>query len=310
MRNVSGKGKVKGLIGMCMAASAAVLLLASGATAGGIGGKNFSNIFKPETTHKDTGEAREGHFEGWPQKQCDWDSLHKQFPNIPYIVLINDGRGTTKLMILPPQQPFHPFHFPSTLTANISADPYPGFKFVQWMVYGNRDSVTLGSPTAAKTTVTVKSVSVTIMALFQDINGANGGGGGGSAYPNTCGPGDNMTVDGSAIFGATNTDKTFETVTVNGRIKCDGLKIQNWLFTQKAPPDYVFGKNYKLIDLDRVEEYIKANGHLPEMPSAAEMQKSGVDITEFNMALLKKIEELTLYTIELKKKVDLLKNQK
>jgi hypothetical protein len=284
MRNVSGKGKVKGLIGMCMAASAAVLFITSAIMAGDIAGKNLSGLTQqcvvPPTA---------------PIQKAD-------------IVLINDGRGTTKLIEFQPPHGPHSPNFKNTLSATIMADPYPGFKFVQWMVYGNRDSVTLGSPTASKTTVTVKSVSVTIMALFQDINAASGGGG--SAYPNNCGPGDNMIVDGSVIVGATNTDKTLETMTVNGRIKCDGLKVQNWLFTQKAPPDYVFGKSYSLIDLDRVEEYIKANGHLPEIPSAAEMQKQGLDITEFNMALLKKIEELTLYTIELKKKVEELKGNK
>ena len=120
-----------------------------------------------------------------------------------------------------------------------------------------------------------------------------------------------MIVDGSLTVAATNTDKTLETMTVNGRMKCDGLKINNWLFTQKAPTwMYVFGKGYSLLDLNKVEEYIKANGHLPEIPSAMEMQKSGVDLTELNMMLLKKIEELTLYTIEMKKELEALKGRK
>jgi hypothetical protein len=68
------------------------------------------------------------------------------------------------------------------------------------------------------------------------------------------------------------------------------------------PPDYVFEPTYDLKPLAEIETYIKENKHLPEVPSATEMEKNGVQLGEMNMLLLKKVEELTLYVIELKKR--------
>lgn len=66
-------------------------------------------------------------------------------------------------------------------------------------------------------------------------------------------------------------------------------------------PDYVFDKSYKLPALHEVESYIRQNKHLPEVPSASEIKENGIMVGENSMLLLKKIEELTLYVIELKK---------
>ncbi len=68
-------------------------------------------------------------------------------------------------------------------------------------------------------------------------------------------------------------------------------------------PDYVFEKDYDLRSLEETETYIKNNKHLPEIPSAKEMEANGVQLGEMNMLLLKKIEELTLYVIEQNKKL-------
>lgn len=279
MRKVRGMGKLNGLSIIGLAASAAILFSTTPATSWDNPGLHNSQQCIPPLVSKEKLTAD--------------------------VVLINDGRGTTR--IIKSEPPSFP-HIQNVLTATIIAEAYPGFKFVRWNVYGNRDSVTLDSATKSTTRVTVKSVAVTILAIFEDINGGTTGGG--VSYPNNCGPGDNLIVDGSVTVATSNTDKTLETMTVNGRVKCDGLKIENWLFTQKAPPDYVFGKGYSLLDLNKVEEYIKANGHLPEILSAQEMQKSGVDLIEFNMMLLKKVEELTLYTIQMKKELEELKGRK
>jgi hypothetical protein len=76
-------------------------------------------------------------------------------------------------------------------------------------------------------------------------------------------------------------------------------------------PDYVFEPTYNLKPLAEIETYIKENKHLPEVPSAKEMEANGVQLGEMNMLLLKKVEELTLYVIELKKEVaELKENQK
>jgi hypothetical protein len=68
--------------------------------------------------------------------------------------------------------------------------------------------------------------------------------------------------------------------------------------------DFVFKSNYKLMDLKKLENFVKTNEHLPEIPSEKEMIENGVNMKEFQMKLLQKIEELTLYTIEQNKKLE------
>ena len=73
--------------------------------------------------------------------------------------------------------------------------------------------------------------------------------------------------------------------------------------------DFVFEENYTLRPLDEVHNFIQTNKHLPEIPSAAEMVSNGLDMGEFQIKLLQKIEELTLYVIELNKKIEILENK-
>jgi hypothetical protein len=68
-------------------------------------------------------------------------------------------------------------------------------------------------------------------------------------------------------------------------------------------PDYVFSANYELKTLKEVEDFIKANSHLPNIPSAREIETNGQDVGELQLKLLEKIEELTLYMIEKNKEV-------
>lgn len=72
-----------------------------------------------------------------------------------------------------------------------------------------------------------------------------------------------------------------------------------------VPPDYVFKDDYHLKSLKEVEGHINEKGHLPNIPSAKEMEEEGVNLKEMNLKLLEKIEELTLYLIELKKENEL-----
>jgi hypothetical protein len=71
-------------------------------------------------------------------------------------------------------------------------------------------------------------------------------------------------------------------------------------------PDYVFQPTYRLRPLSEVEQYIKQHNHLPEVPSAEEVEKNGIDVGENQAMLLKKIEELTMYVIEQNKKIEAL----
>lgn len=74
--------------------------------------------------------------------------------------------------------------------------------------------------------------------------------------------------------------------------------------------DYVFNDDYKLPSLETVEKYINQYHHLPEVPLEKDVKERGVNVGEMNALLLKKIEELTLYVIDLKKEVDQLKRNK
>lgn len=89
-----------------------------------------------------------------------------------------------------------------------------------------------------------------------------------------------------------------EKLTVKGKIHTQEVRVD---MLGPLVPDYVFNTNYKLKSLQEVEKYINENKHLPEIPSAQEIEKNGLMLAEMNMALLKKIEELTLYMIEIKK---------
>ncbi|MCW3110035.1 MAG: hypothetical protein JWQ09_4541 [Segetibacter sp.] len=69
-------------------------------------------------------------------------------------------------------------------------------------------------------------------------------------------------------------------------------------------PDYVFHPAYELRSLSSLETYINENNHLPDVPSAKEVEKGGLDLGSTQALLLKKIEELTLYIIEQDKKIE------
>ncbi len=86
-------------------------------------------------------------------------------------------------------------------------------------------------------------------------------------------------------------------LTVKGTVHAEEVKVD----LSVPGPDYVFEKDYPLASLDEVAKYIGQNKHLPDVPSAKEMEENGVDLGEMDMILLRKIEELTLYVIELKK---------
>ena len=72
----------------------------------------------------------------------------------------------------------------------------------------------------------------------------------------------------------------------------------------------VFEKNYKLKSIEELDSYIKEHKHLPHVPPASDIENNGLKIGETNKAMMEKIEELTLYIIQLKKEIDQLKNSK
>ncbi|MCP1384363.1 hypothetical protein [Runella salmonicolor] len=82
-------------------------------------------------------------------------------------------------------------------------------------------------------------------------------------------------------------------------LRTDGM---NWA-------DYVFEPSYKLMPLEEVEKYTTINKHLPNVPSADEITKEGIDVAKVSKMFMEKIEELTLYIIELNKEIKVLKEQ-
>ena len=77
--------------------------------------------------------------------------------------------------------------------------------------------------------------------------------------------------------------------------------------TQTSWADDVFKPNYQLPDLSYVETYYSNNQHLPNIPSEKEVLENGVNVSDMQKLLLQKIEELTLYTVDLNKQVKQLK---
>ncbi len=88
-------------------------------------------------------------------------------------------------------------------------------------------------------------------------------------------------------------------LTAAGTIASREVKV-----TVDAGADFVFENDYKLPSLDSVASFIKENKHLPEIASAEEMKKDGINLSEMNIKLLQKMEEMTLYIIYINKKLE------
>ena len=98
---------------------------------------------------------------------------------------------------------------------------------------------------------------------------------------------------------------TFGTTTLRAKLDVNGdITTRKVKVTQAGWPDYVFHKSYQLPTLEEVEKYIKSHQHLPEVPSAEDVAKDGLDLGDNQSILLRKIEELTLYVIEQNKKIE------
>lgn len=108
----------------------------------------------------------------------------------------------------------------------------------------------------------------------------------------TADPGEKLEVNGNAL--------------IDGELYSKKVKVSvdpgNW-------PDYVFASSYELRALSELESFVKKNGHLPEVPSAKEVETNGLDLGDMDATLLKKVEELTLYMIEMKKEIEELKKE-
>lgn len=91
---------------------------------------------------------------------------------------------------------------------------------------------------------------------------------------------------------------------LNGKFEAKEIKV-----TSSPTADFVFDENYDLPRLEDIEKHIKEKKHLPEIASAKMMEKEGVNVGEFQIKLLQKIEELTLYSIEQNKQIKQLQDE-
>jgi hypothetical protein len=118
---------------------------------------------------------------------------------------------------------------------------------------------------------------------------------------------------GSTIYGAINfisANKIQMAISPNGNASLQGkFEAKEVKVTLTPTADFVFETDYNLPKLEDVEKHIKEKKHLPEIVSAKVMEKEGVNIGEFQIKLLQKIEELTLYSIDQNKKIKQLQEE-
>ncbi|WP_320052056.1 hypothetical protein [uncultured Acetobacteroides sp.] len=106
---------------------------------------------------------------------------------------------------------------------------------------------------------------------------------------------DILYTQGNILIGKTSQANPAYKLDVAGKVRADEITVNT------SGADFVFEKGYNLRPLNEVEVFVKENKHLPDVAPATEMQTNGVSIGEMNAKLLQKVEELTLYVIELNK---------
>ena len=101
------------------------------------------------------------------------------------------------------------------------------------------------------------------------------------------------------------TSQPDQALTVSGNIHAEEVVVQ----TNVPAPDYVFDKSYQLKTIRELESYLEEHNHLPDIPSAKEMEQNGISLSELNLMLLKQIEELTLYLINQEKRIQMMEEK-
>ncbi len=103
------------------------------------------------------------------------------------------------------------------------------------------------------------------------------------------------------------------TLSVGSGFQCDAqgnLKVKHLKVTLTSWPDYVFSDSHTLMPLNELEAYVNEYSHLPGVPSAKDVEENGADLGEMNKVLMEKVEELTLYIIDLQKQINEMKSNK
>jgi len=145
--------------------------------------------------------------------------------------------------------------------------------------------------TAANESTTSNVVSVT-------TDSGSGGGSTGSVWSES---GSVASYSGSVAIGTSTVPSGYK-LAVDGHIRTREIRVD-----QDTWPDYVFSGDYELMSLEKLKKYIDEHGHLPNIPSAREVETNGMELGRMDRLLLEKIEELTLQIINLEEEMKILK---
>lgn len=107
------------------------------------------------------------------------------------------------------------------------------------------------------------------------------------------------STDSTTIFLIENTERRLFQINNDGSVRAREIIVNN----ESSWPDYVFLPAYELRTLDELKSYIQLNGHLPNVPSATEVEEKGIALGEMNKILMEKVEELTLYLIQQEERI-------
>jgi hypothetical protein len=135
-----------------------------------------------------------------------------------------------------------------------------------------------------------------------------------SPFPTTGGqytaPQERMRITASGLVDiGTNEETCATSTTVPCKLAVTGAIVAQEVVVNSAGADYVFDPDYRLRPLSEIAEYIEANHHLPDVPSAKEASEKGVSVGEMQAKLLAKIEELTLHAIKAEERGDRLERE-
>jgi hypothetical protein len=194
-----------------------------------------------------------------------------------------------------------------TLTGTATAQNGGTITSYAWTKISGSATASISSPLMASTSITgLTSAGIWVFRLtatdnqnhtgFSEVTITVQSTGGTANYWSLNSSSDVYYNNGNVGIG-TNTPQSL--LAVKGEITAKKVRV-----TQLGWSDYVFEKKYRLPSLREVEEYITKHKHLTEVPSAAEVEKRGIDLGDNQSLLLKKIEELTLYAIDAAKKIE------
>ncbi|MEX0313282.1 MAG: hypothetical protein AB3N18_03820, partial [Allomuricauda sp.] len=128
------------------------------------------------------------------------------------------------------------------------------------------------------------------VSVTTDSSSAGGGGSGSSVWSESNSV---ASYSGDVAIGTITVPAGYK-MAVDGKLITEEITVQlsgNW-------PDYVFEEGYDLPTLEEIQKHIKEKGHLPNIPSAKELEANGAELGEINRLLMEKIEELTLYILQ------------